>query len=130
MASRRLDDLAQPVKLAALSLVDDCGLVGIDLMVYCTLRPDAEQAALYASGRTVPGPILTNAKPGASLHNPDADGKAWAFDAVPVINGKCAWSDAVALERVGVLAEGLGLEWAGRWRGKLRETVHFQMKRV
>lgn len=33
------------------------------------LRTMAAQAALYAQGRTMPGPIVTHAKPGDSAHN-------------------------------------------------------------
>lgn len=40
---------------------------------YCryafTLRTMAEQQALYDQGRTKPGKVVTNAKPGQSLHN-------------------------------------------------------------
>lgn len=127
MASRRLEDLAPPVQAAALSLVSLAAAQGFDLLVYCTLRSNAEQAALYASGRTRSGPILTAAQPGQSLHNPDENGHAWAFDAVPIVNGKCAWLDDNALHTVGVLAESVGLVWAGRWPGRLREKVHFQL---
>jgi len=39
------------------------------LIVVSTLRTFEEQAAIYAKGRTRPGPIVTNAKPGYSWHN-------------------------------------------------------------
>lgn len=97
-------------------------------MIYCTLRSNAEQAQLWASGRTTPGRILTNARPGQSLHNPQSDGKAWAFDAVPIRQGKPQWNNANAIALMGLCGEAVGLEWAGRWRGKLKERVHFQMK--
>lgn len=129
MASRRLDDLAQPVMQAAQGLKDAARAVGLEVLVYCTLRSEAEQATLYASGRTVPGRILTNSKPGQSLHNPDENGKAWAFDAVPVLNGVALWGDEKRIKQMGLLGEEQGLEWAGRWRGDFRESVHFQMKR-
>jgi peptidoglycan LD-endopeptidase CwlK len=129
MASRSLDDLAQPVRQAAQGLIEAARLAGIDLLVYCTLRTNAEQAALYASGRTVRGPVLTCARPGASMHNPDASGKAWAFDAVPMVGGKPQWDDIHALAKVGALGEAEGLTWAGRWTGAIRERVHFQMQK-
>lgn len=128
MASRSLDALAQPVKTAAQGLLTAASAQGITLLIYCTLRSREEQAALYASGRTVEGPILTNAPPGMSLHNPDGNGQAWAFDAVPIINGKALWNDKSALTAMGVLGEAQGLQWAGRWRYPLRESVHFQIK--
>lgn len=129
MASRSLDDLAKPVQSAAQGLLGVCAACGIDLLIYCTLRSNAEQAELYAIGRSKPGKRVTAAKPGQSMHNPDVYGKAWAFDAVPMMAGKPQWSDIALLARVGMLAERLGLEWAGRWSGALKESVHFQMKR-
>lgn len=35
----------------------------------CTHRTNREQEQLFAIGRTVPGKIVTNAKPGQSKHN-------------------------------------------------------------
>lgn len=128
MASRELDALAPPVYRAALAFVERCNVVGLHVLIYCTMRDDAEQATLYARGRTVPGAIVTNARPGESLHNPQKDGHAWAFDAVPMLAGKPLWSDEGALVLMGAAGERAGLEWAGRWRGKLRERVHFQIK--
>ncbi len=129
MASRSLDDLAAPVKVRASQFLRDCELVGMEVLIYCTLRSNEEQAELYARGRTRAGVIVTNAQPGQSLHNPDAHGKAWAFDAVPMLAGKPMWKDEKLLLAMGQCGERAGLEWAGRWRGKMRESVHFQLKR-
>ena len=129
MASRSLDDLAAPVRAAALAMLAKCQAVGIDLLIYCTLRSNAEQNTLYAQGRTMPGAIVTNARAGQSMHNPDNTGKAWAFDAVPRVAGKAAWNDAALVRRMGEIGEACGLQWAGRWRGALRESVHFQLDR-
>ncbi len=129
MASRALDDLAPVVKARALAFLAGCQHAGFDVLIYCTLRSNAEQASLYALGRTKQGPIKTNAKPGESLHNPDDAGKAWAFDAVPVSCGALLWDDAQALGLMGAIGESVGLEWAGRWSGSLRERVHFQLSR-
>jgi peptidoglycan LD-endopeptidase CwlK len=130
MASRHLDDLAEPVKQAAQGLLRSAKSQGFEVLIYCTLRSLAEQAALYASGRTVAGPILTCARPGESLHNPDANGDSWAFDCVPMVGGKPQWGNLDALAVVGSIGEAHGLTWAGRWRGKLRESVHFQMTKT
>lgn len=91
-------------------------------MVYCTYRSAEEQDALFASGRTVPGPILTNARGGESSHQ-----KRIAWDAVPTQNGKPLWSDEQKFAVMGEVAEELGIKWAGRWRGKLREMCHFEV---
>lgn len=128
MASRSLDDLAPRVRALALAFLAECQRQGLPVLIYCTLRSDAEQADLYARGRTAPGAVVTAARPGQSMHNPQKDGHAWAFDAVPLVAGKPMWADESALAAMGGAGERVGLEWAGRWRGKLRERVHFQIK--
>lgn len=127
MASRTLEDLAPVVKARAAAFIDECRACGLDVLIYCTLRSNAEQATLYKIGRSVPGKIVTCATPGLSLHNPDINGKAWAFDAVPLVAGKPAWSDSNLLQLMGSCGEAVGLEWAGRWGGVLRESAHFQV---
>ena len=126
MASRSLDDLAPVVRGQALAFLQECRACGLDVLIYCTLRSNEEQALLYRHGRDFSGAVLTNARPGESLHNPDADGKSWAFDAVPLLSGKPMWADKTAIDLMGICGEAVGLQWAGRWRGRLRESVHFQ----
>ena len=60
---------------------------GIDYIITCTLRSGAEQDALYAIGRTVAGPIRTNAKAGQSAHQ-----YGLALDFVVMDHGKPDWS--------------------------------------
>ena len=129
MASRDLSALAPIVRARALAFIAECQRQQLQALIYCTGRTPAEQDALYASGRTKPGPILTNARGLQSGHVYGPDGFAWAFDAVPMFNGKCLWTDDAALNTMGACGEAVGLEWAGRWRGKLRELVHFQLTR-
>lgn len=131
MASRLISDLATPVRNACIELCAQAKAERLELLVYCTLRSNAEQGILYAQGRGIglPGRILTNAAPGESLHNPDAQGRAWAFDCVPLLAGKPQWDNGELLDRMGAIGESCSLVWAGRWRGKLRERVHFQMAR-
>lgn len=121
ISSRSLDDLHPIVKQMALLHVAACKDAGVDLLIYCTYRDDESQDALYAQGRTKPGAIVTNAKAGESMHN-----YCLAYDCVPLKNGKPTWGDRDAYYTVGVCGESVGLEWAGRWQGKLRETAHFQ----
>jgi peptidoglycan L-alanyl-D-glutamate endopeptidase CwlK len=49
---------------------------------------------------------------------------------VPIRNGKPVWntsgSDGDLWRKIGEIGESVGLEWAGRWTGKLREMAHFQ----
>jgi peptidoglycan L-alanyl-D-glutamate endopeptidase CwlK len=130
MASRSLDHLRPDIKERAKCHIEACKAEGIDLLIYCTHRSNAEQDIEYAKGRTVPGNIVTNARGGHSPHNNTVNGEpaSKAYDCVPLINGKAQWSNTALINRVGVLGEGFGLVWAGRWSGKLRESVHFEVK--
>ena len=121
MASRSLDDLLPVVKEKALLFKEECKKQGLDVLIYCTHRSDEEQDELYKQGRSKPGRIVTNARGGESWHN-----HRCAFDFVPLVAGKPAWDDTNLYRKAGVIAESVGLEWAGRWAGKLRETAHCQ----
>ena len=121
IASRSLDDLDPRVKDLAQQLISRCSMNNIDLLVTSTYRDNEEQMKLWQQGRTSPGAIVTNARPGESFHN-----YKLALDFCPLQNGKCAWNDSATFQRVGELAEALGMEWAGRWQGSLRELAHVQ----
>jgi len=123
MSSRSLKDLTPAMQLKAEAFVEACDAAGIDVLIYCTLRTGAEQDELYKIGRSLPGKIVTNARAGQSLHNTGR-----AFDFVPMIHGKPQWGDKTLYARCGIIGEELGLEWAGRWTGRLRETAHMQFR--
>lgn len=94
-------------------------------------RTFAEQDALYAQGRTKPGPKVTNAKGGQSIHN-----YALAIDFALLINDKeISWDikkdadrDNIAdwLEVVQVFLK-LGFEWGGTWK-TLKDFPHLEMR--
>lgn len=127
MASRSLEDLNDYTRGAAIIHKQLCAAKGIQLLVYCTLRPNAEQDALYLIGRSSKGVVVTNARGGQSAHNPNKDGKAAAYDCVGVVGGKAQWHAKSPLWAViGAMGEEAGLVWSGRWTGKLKETCHFQ----
>ena len=130
MPSRSLDDLEDDVKAMALAFKAECKRRGLDVLIYCTLRSNKEQDALYSQGRSSNSShIVTNARAGQSLHNPQpATGKARAFDAVPIRkDGKLEWDNAKALAAMGECGIAVGLEWAGKW-ATFKERVHFQKK--
>jgi peptidoglycan L-alanyl-D-glutamate endopeptidase CwlK len=111
------------MQLKAEEFVQLCEQNNIDVLIYCTLRTIQEQDELYAIGRAKPGKIVTNARGGYSWHN-----FGRAFDFVPLLNGKPQWDNSALYSRCGILAEEAGLEWAGRWTGKLKETAHCQYR--
>lgn len=120
--SRSLTELLPKVAHIAQQFVEACDAQGIDLLVTSTYRDHESQNELYAQGRTKPGKIVTNARGGQSWHN-----YRCALDVVPLRNGKCVWDSSDPVwKQVGAIGESLGLEWAGRWSGRLRESAHFQ----
>ena len=127
MASRQLDDLSPATCERAKNFIARCQAAGLNVLVTCTLRTAADQAALYAQGRTKPGPVVTWAGPGQSLHETGR-----AFDVVPLRNGKPVWgtkgADLALWQQVGALGKAAGLEWAGNWPARIREFPHFQFK--
>lgn len=119
--SRSLDDLHPRVKALAEKFKAECLVAGYDVLIYSTYRDHEAQNAIYAQGRTTKGKIVTNAKGGQSFHNYRV-----AFDWVPMLHGKPLWDDNFAYAKCGKIGEALGLEWAGRWTGKIKETAHMQ----
>lgn len=119
--SRDLKDLHPKVAEMCEKFIITCKEQGVDVLITSTLRDNESQNALYAQGRTTKGAIVTNARGGQSFHNYGV-----AFDFCPIVNGKCQWNDADLFKRCGVIAESVGLEWSGRWAGKMKETAHCQ----
>jgi peptidoglycan L-alanyl-D-glutamate endopeptidase CwlK len=150
MASRRIEDLRDEMRVLAEAFVKKCAEAGIEVLIYGTLRTVEEQAKLWRMGRSrsliesvigrlaksgkgwvaallrgvgpQPGNrVVTNALPGESAHN-----YGYGFDAVPLIHGKPAWNDESLLNRMGEIGKSVGLNWAGDWK-RFRERVHFEL---
>ena len=118
--SRDLTELLPIVQAKAHAFIDACKKEGIDIIITSTYRDNASQDALYNQGRGNPGKIVTNAKGGESFHN-----YRCAFDFAPIVNGKVNWNDSALFTKCGMLAESVGLEWAGRWKS-FKELAHCQ----
>lgn len=89
-------------------------------------RSMEEQEALYAKGRTAPGKIVTNAKPGYSWHNLKAAGDYGVFrggDYLDDVNPSLAAKVHAACS---LLAAECGLEWGGSWK-TFKDTPHYQV---
>lgn len=122
MSSRNLDDLRPEVRPQVDAFLSACAAADIDVLVTCTLRSNAEQAALYAQGRTAPGSRVTDAPAGRSAHN-----FGLAIDVVPIVNGKLDWDRKDPVwQKVGELGLAAGLQWAGTPGFPFPELPHFQ----
>lgn len=93
--------------------------LGLNFKVTSARRTWQEQAALYAKGRTAPGPKVTNARPGYSWHN-----FGTAYD-LTLFSGKNPVWESKHYDTAGKIGEELGLEWGGRWT-RLVDRPHFQ----
>jgi peptidoglycan L-alanyl-D-glutamate endopeptidase CwlK len=113
--------LLPQVQPMARALVQKAVQNGIIIKIICGFRTYAEQNALYAQGRTVPGDKVTNAKGGYSNHN-----FGIAFD-VGVFEGNKYLGDSPKYKAVGVLGTDLGLEWGGNWK-TISDQPHFQLR--
>jgi peptidoglycan LD-endopeptidase CwlK len=109
------------VRPHARSLVLKAKAAGITIKVISGLRSYAEQDALYAKGRTKPGPKVTNARGGYSNHN-----FGIAFD-VGVFDGPRYIPESPRYKAVGALGMELGLEWGGNWK-TIQDEPHFQLR--
>lgn len=120
IASRKISDLHPSVAALCNLFIEHCDEAGIDVLITSTFRDNESQDALYAQGRTTKGAKVTNAKGGESFHNYRV-----AFDFVPMLNGKCAWSDTALFTRCGKIAQECGLEWGGSWK-TFKDRPHCQ----
>lgn len=86
-----------------------------------------EQARIYAQGRTAPGKIVTNAKPGYSNHN-----FGIAVDMGVFKNGKylddADPENADAFhKKAAEIAAKYNLDWGGNWKS-IKDNPHFEYK--
>lgn len=120
-----LDEIYLPFLERSLELAADCRSQGADYYAISGFRSFADQAKLYFHGRTTPGKVVTNARPGQSAHN---YGIAidWCRDGDSTRDGlQPAWNlkDYELLART---AKSLGLDAAYYWK-TFQEGPHVQL---
>ncbi len=94
----------------------------IDIAIFLNfgLRTIDQQNKIYAQGRTIPGPIVTNAKGGFSFHNYGLSFDfCWAFlnpsTGKYQVSDKTAWAVGPLHKKVTDLFKSKGWEWGGDW---------------
>jgi hypothetical protein len=134
MRSGDLSLLYPPFRMRVEELLHRLERTKLPFYVFEALRTFEDQEALYAQGRTKPGKIVTNARPGESLHSyglavdlvldgmPEKPGIQWSWDTKADFNadGRSDWMN------MGEIAESCGLEWGGRWK-RFPDLPHLQM---
>ena len=91
---------------------------GLTFKVTSGNRTKEEQAALYAQGRTKPGPIVT-----WTMKSRHIGGRA--ID-LTLFSGKNPIWESRHYETAGRIGEELGLVWGGRWK-KSPDKPHFEL---
>lgn len=134
VTQERISKLHPSVREEVTKIINECNanLTGrAQVRISQGLRTFAEQADLYAIGRTKPGKKVTNAPAGQSIHN-----YGLAVDIVLIIDGKeASWdtakdwdNDGVAdwYECVKIFAK-YGWDWGGNWK-TFKDLPHFEKK--
>lgn len=92
---------------------------GVDVRIISGTRTYAEQNEIYASGRTRPGPRVTNARGGFSNHN-----FGIAFD-IGLFKGNKYLESSKLYRTVSPAGRDIGLEWGGDWK-TFTDEPHYQ----
>jgi peptidoglycan L-alanyl-D-glutamate endopeptidase CwlK len=86
-----------------------------------------EQAKIYAQGRTAPGKIVTNAKPGYSNHNYGIAVDMGVFKEGKYLDGSKPSEAETFHRKAAVIAEKYNIEWGGSWKS-FKDYPHFEYK--
>jgi peptidoglycan L-alanyl-D-glutamate endopeptidase CwlK len=117
--SKDINDLHPNLQPVCILFLKDCSAAGLDARLIFTYRTPAEQDAMYAQGRTMPGPKVTSLRGTQSKHCYTIAGKpaAKAFD-FGIFEGGRYISDGKhpSYTKAGELGEFRGLVWGGRWK--------------
>lgn len=118
----RLDDLQPETRERAQALWAKAQKEELGIFVVSGLRTFPEQRRLFAQGRTTPGKIVTNARPGESYHN-----FGMAFDFAVLENDALVWNpDHRSWKRFVALGKKGGFEWGGDW-STFKDFPHLQL---
>lgn len=119
--------LAQKIRV----VLDKMAASGFPMMVTDGVRTTAQQALLYAQGRTAPGHIVTNCDGihKRSNHQPHADGLGHAVDCCFVVDGHPSWDARLPWKAYGKALQDEGIVWGGSWTS-LHDLPHAELKEV
>lgn len=120
VSEKRIDQLHPKLRDKAREFINKAEQAGIKLRVTSGLRTWDEQQKLYDQGRTAPGAIVTNAKPGQSYHN-----FGLAIDVVPIVNGKADFNTPY-WNKIGEIGKSIGFVWGGDFNS-IKDKPHFEM---
>lgn len=126
MATRDIKDAVKPLQDAyAYAKAEYQRLYPNDPQPFltCVHRPNSEQDALYAQGRTTKGKIVTNAKGGQSKHNKLP---SEAFDIGFITLQKTLSWDSKYFKRFADIIKSKGIKWGGDFKS-IPDAPHYEV---
>lgn len=100
--------------------------LGCDYILIGGNRTWAEQDALYAQGRTLPGARVTNARGGYSNHNFGIAGDCGVFMGTAYLDESNPRLAARVHKACSLHAARCGLEWGGGWNS-IKDLPHYEV---
>ena len=126
---KRIETIHPDLREELKEIYEDILQRGVGVRFAQVFRTFAQQAALYAKGRTAPGRRVTNARAGQSYHN-----YGLAVDIVLLLpGGKVSWdmsldSDGDSIrdwDEIVHVFKGYGWKWGGDWT-RFKDYPHFE----
>jgi peptidoglycan L-alanyl-D-glutamate endopeptidase CwlK len=119
----KLDHCHARLKPAILKVLAAMEALGFPMMISDGIRSTDQQSALYAKGRTLPGPIVTYCD-GVTKKSHHQSGRA--CDCCFVIDGQPSFDARLPWKAFGACAEALGLTWGGNF-SRLNDLGHVEL---
>ena len=121
-SQKAIDSLDPSLQPIARQFLTDAHAAGYKVVITSGRRTMAEQAALYAQGRTTSGSVVTKAQPGDSAHN---FGLSFDFAFANTL-GQPTWPENGPWAEVAAIGKKLGLEWGGDWKS-FKDRPHLEL---
>ena len=118
-----IEGLAAVMRPLVTEFVNKAHLAGFDIVLVAGTRTMEEQRKIYEQGRSLPGKIISNAKPGSSAHN---FGLAIDFAFIGP-KGQPTWPEDGPWATVAQFGKKIGLEWGGDWKS-FQDRPHLEHK--
>jgi peptidoglycan L-alanyl-D-glutamate endopeptidase CwlK len=110
--------------------VNECQILarekGLEYKCICGTRTFEEQAQLYAQGRTKPGKIVTNAKPGYSFHNFGLAIDCGVFEGGKYLDSTNPKKADSFHRQTAFICSKYGLRWGGNFKS-IYDAPHFEL---
>jgi peptidoglycan L-alanyl-D-glutamate endopeptidase CwlK len=118
-ARSRFSDFLTEVQILA-------GKKGLEYRAICGTRTFEEQAELYAQGRTKPGKIVTNARPGSSFHNFGLAIDCGVFEGGKYLDASNSKKADLFHREAAKFCSKHGLRWGGNFKS-IYDAPHYEL---